>query len=74
MHLRFEKTQRHDGPKRADLTLQNEGNLKHSFSAEDIAVLAHHMSIQSFDDNAILMRKDEPADCMAFLISGRFNH
>ena len=52
-------------------TLQNEGNLKHSFSAEDIAILAHHMSIKSFDDNAILMRKDEPADCMAFLISGR---
>ena len=52
-------------------TLQNEGSLKHSFSAEDIAVLSQHMSIKTFDDNAILMRKDEPADCMAFLISGR---
>ena len=52
-------------------TLQNEGSLKHSFSAEDIAVLSQYMSIKTFDDNAILMRKDEPADCMAFLIHGR---
>ena len=52
-------------------TLQNEANLKHCFNKEDIAILAQHMSVKTFDDNAILMRKDEPADCMAFLVSGR---
>ena len=52
-------------------TLQHEANLKHSFSNEDIAILAQHMSVKTFDDSAILMRKDEPADCMAFVISGR---
>ena len=52
-------------------TLQNEANLKHWFNKEDIAILAQHMSVKTFDDNAILMRKDEPADCMAFLVSGR---
>ena len=52
-------------------TLQNEANLKHCFNTEDIAILAQHMSVKTFDDNAILMRKDEPADCMAFLVSGR---
>jgi len=51
--------------------LQNEGNLKHSFSAEEIAVLSQHMSVKTFDNDAILMRKGEPADCMAFLVSGR---
>ena len=54
-------------------TLQNEANLKHCFKKEDIAILAQHMSVKTFDDNAILMRKDEPADCMAFVVSGRFD-
>ena len=48
-------------------TLQNEGNLKHSFSAEDIELIAQHMSIETFDKDSILMCKGEPADCMAFL-------
>ena len=52
-------------------TLQNEGNLKHSFSAEDIERIAQHMSIKTFDKDTILMRKGEPADCMAFLVEGR---
>ncbi len=30
-------------------TLQNEGNLKHSFSAKDIELIAEHMSIKTFD-------------------------
>jgi len=52
-------------------TLQNEGNLKHSFSAEDIELIAQHMSIKTFDKESILMRKGEPADYMAFLVNGR---
>ena len=52
-------------------TLQNEGNLKHSFSAENIERIAQHMSIKTFDKDTILMRKGEPADCMAFLVEGR---
>ena len=52
-------------------TLQNEGNLKHSFSAEDIELISAHMSIKTFDKDSILMRKGEPADYMAFLVSGR---
>ena len=52
-------------------TLQNEGNLKHSFSAEDIELIAQHMSIETFDKDSILMHKGEPADCMAFLVNGR---
>ena len=52
-------------------TLQNEGNLKHSFSAEDIELIAQHMSVKTFDKDTILMRKGEPADCMAFLVNGR---
>ena len=52
-------------------TLQNEGNLKHSFSAEDIELIAQHMSIKTFDKDTILMSKGEPADYMAFLVNGR---
>ncbi len=52
-------------------TLQNEGNLKHSFSAEAIELIAQHMSIKTFDKDSILMRKGEPADYMAFLVNGR---
>ena len=52
-------------------TLQNEGNLRHSFSAEDIELIAQHMSIETFDKDTILMCKGEPADSMAFLVNGR---
>lgn len=52
-------------------TLQSEGNLKHSFSPEEIALISQHMSIETFDRDTILMRRGEPADCMAFLVSGR---
>ena len=51
--------------------LQNEGNLKHSFSAEEIELIAQHMSFETFEKDKLLMRKGEPADCMAFIISGR---
>jgi len=51
--------------------LQNEGNLKHSFSAKDIELIAQYMSFETFEKDKFLMRKGEPADCMAFIINGR---
>ena len=52
-------------------TLKSEGNLKHSFSANEIELIAQQMSVETFDKDSILMHKGEPADCMAFLVNGR---
>lgn len=50
--------------------LQSEGNLKHSFDAAEIERLAAHMSIEAIENEAIVMRKGEPADSMIFIIDG----
>ena len=50
--------------------LQSEGNLKHSFDAAEIERLAAHMSIETIVNEAIVMRKGEPADSMIFIIDG----
>ena len=50
--------------------LQREGNLKHSFSAEEIASLAEHLSIEEIPEEALLMKKGEPSDSMMFILDG----
>jgi len=50
--------------------LQCEGNLKHSFSAEEIASLAEHLSIEEIPEEALLMQKGEPSDSMMFILNG----
>ena len=50
--------------------LQSEGNLKHSFDAAEIERLASHMSIETIENEAIVMHKGEPADSMIFIIDG----
>ena len=50
--------------------LQSEGNLKHSFSTEEIASLAEHLKIEEIPKETILMQKGEPSDSMVFIIDG----
>jgi CRP-like cAMP-binding protein len=50
--------------------LQQEGNLKHSFSADEIQQLAEHMALEEVPEESILMHKGEPADCMVFIVNG----
>ena len=50
--------------------LQREGNLKHSFSAEEIASLAEYISIEAVPEDNILMKKGEPSESMVFIIDG----
>ena len=50
--------------------LQREGNLKHSFSANEIESLAEHMTIEVIHKETTLMRKGEPSDSMVFIIDG----
>tara|TARA_B100001063_G_scaffold72053_1_gene66334 strand:+ start:96 stop:368 length:273 start_codon:yes stop_codon:yes gene_type:complete len=50
--------------------LQREGNLKYSFSAEEIASLAEYMSIEAVPEENILMKKGEPSESMVFIIDG----
>lgn len=50
--------------------LQQEGNLKHSFSADEIHQLAEHMALEEIPKESILMHKGEPADCMVFIVNG----
>ena len=50
--------------------LQREGNLKHSFSANEIESLAEHMTIEVIHEATTLMRKGEPSDSMVFVIDG----
>ena len=51
-------------------TLQQEGNLKYSFSTEEIASLAEHLTIEKIPKETILMRKGEPSDSMVFILDG----
>ena len=50
--------------------LQREGNLKHSFSNDEIQSLAEHLSIEAIKPETILMRKGEPSDSMVFILEG----
>ena len=50
--------------------LQREGGLKHSFSPEEIACLAEHMSIEAIPEGTILMSKGEPSDSLVFIAEG----
>ena len=51
-------------------TLQREGNLKHSFSNDEIQSLAEHLSIEVIQPETILMHKGEPSDSMVFVLRG----
>ena len=51
-------------------TLQQEGNLKHSFSTKEIASLAEHLTIEKIPKDTILMKKGEPSDSMVFILDG----
>ena len=51
-------------------TLQHEGNLKHSFSADEIQKLAQHTTLEEVPKDSILMHKGEPADYMVFIVDG----
>ena len=50
--------------------LQREGNLKHSFSTDEIKSLAEHVSIEVIQAETILMKKGEPSDSMVFILDG----
>jgi len=50
--------------------LQQEGNLKHSFSNDEIQSLAEHLSIEVIQPETILMHKGEPSDSMVFVLKG----
>ena len=41
-------------------TLQHEGNLKHSFSADEIQQLAEHITLEQAPKDSTLMHKGEP--------------
>jgi methylglyoxal synthase len=50
--------------------LQSQGNLKHSFSNDEIQSLAEHLSIEVIQPETILMRKGEPSDSLVFILEG----
>ena len=50
--------------------LQQEGNLKHSFSTKEIASLAEHLTIEKIPKETLLMKKGEPSDSMVFVLKG----
>lgn len=50
--------------------LQREGNLRHSFSKDEIQSLAEHLSIEVIQPETILMHKGEPSDSMVFILEG----
>ena len=50
--------------------LQQEGNLKHSFSQDEIKGLAEHLSIETFPAETVLMKKGEPSCSMVFILDG----
>ena len=50
--------------------LQREGNLKHSFSNDEIQSLAEHLSIEVIQPETIVMHKGEPSDSMVFVLKG----
>ena len=51
-------------------TSQNEGNLKYSFSGNEIETLCQWMTIETFKQAETLIRKGNPADCFVFILSG----
>lgn len=50
--------------------LQREGNLKHSFSADEIQSLAEHVSIEVLKEETLFMKRGEPSDSMVFVLNG----
>ena len=50
--------------------LQSEGNLKHAFTEIELEQLASHISIESIENGAYVIRKGQPADSMVFIIDG----
>jgi len=51
-------------------TLQNEGNLKYSFSGKEIETLCKWMTIETFKQAETLISKGDPADSLVFILSG----
>ena len=51
-------------------TLQSEGNLKYSFSGNEIEALCHWMTIETFKQADNLINKGKPADSLVFILSG----
>lgn len=51
-------------------SLQHEGNLKHSFSADEIQQLAEHITLEQATKDSMLMHKGEPSDSMVFVLDG----
>ena len=50
--------------------LQREGNLKHSFSADEIQSLSEHVSIEVLEEETLFMKRGEPSDSMVFVLNG----
>ena len=50
--------------------LQREGNLKHSFSTDEIQSLAEHVSIEVLEEETLFMKRGEPSDSMVFVLNG----
>ena len=50
--------------------LQQEGNLKHCFSHDEIESLAAHLSIETVQAETVLMKKGEPSCRMVFILDG----
>ena len=50
--------------------LQREGNLKHSFSTDEIQSLAEHISIEVLKEETLFMKRGEPSDSMVFILDG----
>jgi hypothetical protein len=48
-------------------TLQNEGNLKYSFSGNEIEALGQWMTIETFKPIDTLISKGCPADTLVFI-------
>ena len=51
-------------------TLQNERNLKYSFSAHEIEALCQWMTIETFKPTESLISKGSPANSLVFILSG----
>lgn len=51
-------------------TLQNEGNLKYSFSGNEIEALCQWMTIETIKQTETLISKGSPADSLVFILSG----
>ena len=51
-------------------TLQDEGNLKYSFSDNEIQALCQWMTVETFKQTETLISKGSPADSLVFILSG----